>query len=569
MGKYLREKMTAECPINDSEIPKRGRPRKLFRGESHEAVSEETAGKLLQAPGSRQSGGLSHEGRSEGSTDTRNLSMGRGYGLSDCNLKPFHGIGLDDFETGRDIKNQRNVRMQMSEDADSMQNRGGGAARRNGLDIEDLFDFRIMDENPQGFQSPKKQSDEQPSFRDEAQRANKPTIDQAVSGKRGIDELFDVGGGFNGSVPSSRYLDDLVPDYNSQSMTSNGSLADTQDWPVIWPPYASGAADNEKPAYATDNRQSYRIENDLFSPSIPLPLDGPYGYQPNGREAEYKATNYCRLPSRTAVYWDPRPPDPYKPVDLFIEETSSQNYAQGLYDNGQNNQKYRDAAPRGSYVPHMTGPHDRPPSRDCCFSGLPDPSQQEASRCVENLNYLYRQPQPVDYRSIGMLCGTRKKRRSSPCIWAPAVLNQDYAGTIPPSRYSSLEYIQGGDARRTFGGGGAAQPLQQEKNRNNYLLSVIIDSNKPLTDDYKAVLQSYKSDVTKLDMENITVFQLKALTKEYGLSQSGKKNDLIDLVKNTLIKIESMDLELSGETGVAPKQEIPIDEDLCYDRFFF
>lgn len=180
---------------------------------------------------------------------------------------------------------------------------------------------------------------------------------------------------------------------------------------------------------------------------------------------------------------------------------------------------------------------------------------------LDSLNHLYRQP--LDFNAVRMLYGARKKRRTNPSIWNAPYLKQDFVSSIPPSKYSSLEFIQGVDTRKAFCG---LQQRPQERNRNNYILPMILESAKCLTEEHASILRSYKSDLSQLDLENITVSQLKSLMKEYGLNHAGKKNELIEIVKATLKKVERFDL---NKVEIKEKRKEVVDKEMDYDKFFF
>lgn len=57
--------------------------------------------------------------------------------------------------------------------------------------------------------------------------------------------------------------------------------------------------------------------------------------------------------------------------------------------------------------------------------------------------------------------------------------------------------------------------------------------------EFKAISASFMTD-TNIDYENVTVFQLKMLAKEYGLNHTGKKNELIDRIRETRRYIHRM-----------------------------
>ncbi|TBT97086.1 hypothetical protein CWI39_3191p0010, partial [Hamiltosporidium magnivora] len=65
----------------------------------------------------------------------------------------------------------------------------------------------------------------------------------------------------------------------------------------------------------------------------------------------------------------------------------------------------------------------------------------------------------------------------------------------------------------------------------------------------------FLNKTVELDYENVTVQQLKAIMKEFGLNHTGKKIDLIDRVKTTITKIEERKRKDKKQS-----QEIPEDD---------
>lgn len=59
-------------------------------------------------------------------------------------------------------------------------------------------------------------------------------------------------------------------------------------------------------------------------------------------------------------------------------------------------------------------------------------------------------------------------------------------------------------------------------------------------DEFKMISSSFLHKTKKIDLENITVYQLKLLMKEYGLNHTGKKSELIMRVRETRKNLERM-----------------------------
>jgi hypothetical protein len=137
----------------------------------------------------------------------------------------------------------------------------------------------------------------------------------------------------------------------------------------------------------------------------------------------------------------------------------------------------------------------------------------------------------------------RKKRKNNPLLWQYIKTNQTFhPNVIHPSKYSSLDFIQGNDAgQKTYLG--AIKRTPPEKDNSNSILPLFLSSNKEMTEDFKSVIQNFKSAFSALDFSNVTVHQLKNLMKEFGLNHTGKKNELIERLQNTLKKIDGREEE--------------------------
>lgn len=181
-----------------------------------------------------------------------------------------------------------------------------------------------------------------------------------------------------------------------------------------------------------------------------------------------------------------------------------------------------------------------------------------------NLGHLYRQP--LDLGSACMLYSSRKKRRNNPGFGNASSFKQEHGTAFPPSKFSSLEFVQGSNNRKTMIN---MEPKQHERSKNNHILPMVLESNKILVEEYAAVVRSFKSTVAQLDLNNVTVFQLKSLMKEYGLNHAGKKNELITHIKEIYTKANSLDLNDAGKEQVAVRQPKQFEKEVEYDKYFF
>lgn len=139
----------------------------------------------------------------------------------------------------------------------------------------------------------------------------------------------------------------------------------------------------------------------------------------------------------------------------------------------------------------------------------------------------------------------RKKRKTNPLLWQ---YSKETSQTIMhPSKYSSLDYIQGVDkpyplsSKRSLG----------DRESNNSILPLYLSSNKEMTEEYKEVVGNFKQKISELDFTNVTVQQLKIFMREFGLNHTGKKNELIDRLKSTIHKIDNR------SSSTPKKQEEP------------
>jgi len=168
---------------------------------------------------------------------------------------------------------------------------------------------------------------------------------------------------------------------------------------------------------------------------------------------------------------------------------------------------------------------------------MPGVSQDDPSRQRQflNINHLYRLPSNCNMN--GLSFGFRKKRRGN-----QGVSSQWTRGRVSASRFSSLEYIQGGGYGYSTV---APDMLRPEKCLN---LPLILNSGVAMTQDSVNVLAAYKKELKMLDMENVTVFQLKMFMKRFGMNYTGKKHEIIEYIKEMYRKMEAVVVNMPKES---------------------
>lgn len=164
----------------------------------------------------------------------------------------------------------------------------------------------------------------------------------------------------------------------------------------------------------------------------------------------------------------------------------------------------------------------------------------QASNATETL--LFRTP--VMHQSSFNLQGyskTKRRRRISSSKWCTA------GGFLAmhPSKLSSLEFVHGG-----IGLGG-----QSEGYEHNLM------QKQEQTDGRMA--ESFKRQVNKLDFDNVTVYELKSIMKDYGLNPNGKKKEMIERIKSTLKELGTPYEEEKLPFIIEGREEPP------YEKYFF
>ncbi|KAK6089200.1 hypothetical protein P3W45_001827 [Vairimorpha bombi] len=154
----------------------------------------------------------------------------------------------------------------------------------------------------------------------------------------------------------------------------------------------------------------------------------------------------------------------------------------------------------------------------------------------------------------------KKKRKNNPIMWNYVKNSGDgFQPLIHPSKYSSLDYIQGNDI--------FSRKHNLERDCNNTILPLFLNSNKELNEEYSQVINNFKGKVSELDFTNVTVHQLKLLMREFGLNHTGKKNELIDRAKSTLKKIDVSVTNAKKRATEEAKEENKEEDD--YENVFF
>lgn len=150
----------------------------------------------------------------------------------------------------------------------------------------------------------------------------------------------------------------------------------------------------------------------------------------------------------------------------------------------------------------------------------------------------------------------RKKRKSNPLLWQYIKSNQGlHPGIVHPSKYSSLDFIQGvDDSQKMYLG--TMRKSSPERSNGNSIFPLFLNSNKGVTDEFKEVVQNFKDSVSELDFNNVTVQQLKSLMKEFGLNHTGKKNELIERLQDILKKIDGKEAHKPEEHVQEKTKEI-------------
>lgn len=171
-------------------------------------------------------------------------------------------------------------------------------------------------------------------------------------------------------------------------------------------------------------------------------------------------------------------------------------------------------------------------------------------------NLLFRNPiGSLDQLKSQVYYRIKKRRRLNSGTWNLG----DNLSMIHPARLSSLEFVSGC--------GAAGSPYVPACTS----LPLILNSGGEMAPENIGVAQNFKKVTGSIDFNNVTVFQLKQLMRDYGLNHAGKKNDLIDRIKSTLQEIDCLfkgykkgPRDIRRESPEEDKKE-----EIVYDKFFF
>nr|AHW68387.1 hypothetical protein NP_07D02 [Nosema pernyi] len=198
---------------------------------------------------------------------------------------------------------------------------------------------------------------------------------------------------------------------------------------------------------------------------------------------------------------------------------------------------------------HHEQPNYLPPTR-----GEPDFPYDQSPSYTDGINLIGSGP-----------WYSRKKRKTNPLLWQYSRnANNSGQAVMHPSKYSSLDYIQGTETNTMpFH---SPKRMQPERDPNNTVLALFLSSNKELTDEFKDVVNNFKQNIREIDFTNVTVQQLKIFMKKFGLNHTGKKNELIDRLKNTLHRIDS---KCTGKKTTETSKNTSVEKEDEYGYYFF
>lgn len=108
----------------------------------------------------------------------------------------------------------------------------------------------------------------------------------------------------------------------------------------------------------------------------------------------------------------------------------------------------------------------------------------------------------------------KKRRRLNSNRWTTSAAMLAFH----PSKLSSVEFVHGG--------------MQFRQNAEIQADKMVL-SPRP-SNDSNTIKERFRKHAAKIDFENVTVYELKNIMKDYGLNPSGKKQEMIDRIKKTL-----------------------------------
>lgn len=148
---------------------------------------------------------------------------------------------------------------------------------------------------------------------------------------------------------------------------------------------------------------------------------------------------------------------------------------------------------------------------------------------------------------------SRKKRKNNPYLHTYLKPQDGQAPPMSPAEFSSVNYINSTENTQKMYLGTLKQSYTRAQT-NNTILPLFLNSSScydnPSSHEFDKIATTFLQKSDNFDYENVTVQQLKVLMKEFGLSHTGKKHELIDRVKNTVNLIRDK-LKMSGCKKVA------------------
>lgn len=287
------------------------------------------------------------------------------------------------------------------------------------------------------------------------------------------------------------------------------------------------------------NEQNYQNNNMMHKMNnMPVYDNSSNNYQQYSQHQNMQPGGYSQFQFSPPLYDEQQKPAFYNqdPSNMIDRRTSI--YQE--YNKGNNTQYYTNSRPKLNNVGYYKSP-------------------QNPNFFRQNQNY-FRTPLLNDDHIENSWIYKKKRKNNNPIMWNYVKNGVDnFQPLVHPSKYSSLDYIQGNDifSRRS----------SSERDCNNTILPLFLNSNKELNDEYLKVINNFQKRVSELDFTNVTVHQLKLLMREFGLNHIGKKNELIDRAKNTLKKIDISITNAKKRENEEEKLETKEDDD--YENVFF
>lgn len=192
----------------------------------------------------------------------------------------------------------------------------------------------------------------------------------------------------------------------------------------------------------------------------------------------------------------------------------------------------------------------------------PDMKSLYYNGIIQSRNYpcspesiLFRNPiNPTEQYKSQVYYKIKKRRRLNSNTWNVS----ENTTLLHPSKLSSLEFLHGQNNN-----------IGNVSDTSNSSISFILNSNGEISQENMKMINEFKNIASSLDFNNVTVFQLKQFMRDFGLNHSGKKNDLINRIKNSIYEINMM-LKKQANPNIkeTPEKKEQKDE-TAYDKFFF